>query len=165
MWIAKAVQISLLLGAVTSLGARQASAQNFHETFEARCMACHGHAGEFARTSLSLSNGKVVGSRGKELGTFLSTHQGGLSPEEIESFLDVFKMQLQSAGFFRERCLTCHGRAYEFTRLNLIMRGGDLMGRYSGLDVQQFLLGHARMSKGEADAMYSALVDIWFGLR
>ena len=41
------------------------AAEDFHELFEERCAGCHGHAGNFARTSLELVEGKL---RGRESG-------------------------------------------------------------------------------------------------
>lgn len=165
MWVMKFLQIGLLLGGFAALNGSPAHADNFHDTFEARCTACHGHAGTFARTSLRLRGGKVVGLNGSDLRAFLTVHQGGLSPEDVEIFLSVFEAQLKSAGFYQQRCKTCHDRAYEFARLNLIIRNGDLMGRYSGHDVRQFLLGHARMTQAEADEMYATLMTLRRGVR
>ncbi|WP_299879069.1 hypothetical protein [uncultured Sulfitobacter sp.] len=141
------------------------SADDFHQTFEARCMKCHGHSGDFARRMLTLKDGNVLGGEEQHLRPFLERHQGGLSTTEIALFLDTFKTQLSSESFFQDRCYTCHGRAYTFVRLNLIQRDGVLIGRYTGFDTQRFLLDHARLTEREAEWMYDRLSAIWLDSR
>lgn len=153
----------ILLAAGLASGAPGA---DFHRIFEARCASCHGHAGPFARESLTESDGTLEGVRtGRAVGDFLARHAGGLEPETIAFFLDVFRAQLRSGGFYRERCAICHDRAYEFARLRLILRDGRLMGRYSGRDVADFLPGHARMTEAEAERMLEALTALRAGAR
>jgi hypothetical protein len=143
-----------------------AAAADFHQTFEARCLSCHGHAGEFARASLTENNGVLKGARsGREIAAFLRGHAGGLNPAEIDLFIVTFTRQLQSGGFFRDRCDICHDRAYDLARLRLILRDGRLVGRYSGRDMASFLPGHARMTAAEADLMLEILTELRIGAR
>lgn len=154
-------------GALLAAGlASGAGGADFHETFEARCTSCHGHAGAFARQSLTEADGTLRGQRsGRSVADFLTGHAGGLAPDEINLFVRVFAAQLRSGGFFQERCATCHGRAYEFARLRLLMQDGRLVGRYSGADIAAFLPGHANLTGDEAERMLEALTALRAGAR
>lgn len=60
-------------GAIVAAGpASVAAAADFHEIFEARCLGCHSHAGEFARGLLTEDNGVLKGARsGHEMASYL----------------------------------------------------------------------------------------------
>lgn len=154
-------------GAIVAAGlASVAAAADFHEIFEARCLGCHGHAGDFARGSLTEDNGVLRGARsGREVRAFLGSHAGGLSESEIDLFVQVFTRQLSSGAFYQERCDICHDRAYDLARLRLILQDGRLVGRYSGREMASFLPGHARMTAEEADRMLEALTELRRGAR
>ena len=158
---------SLLGGAIVAAGlASGAAAADFHQIFETRCAGCHGHAGAFARDRLTEAEGTLRSLRtGREIAPFLARHLGGLSQDEIALFIDVFRNQLLSGGFFQERCDICHDRAYELARLRLVLRDGRLFGRYSGRDMAAFLPGHARMTAEEAERMIGALSALLRGAR
>jgi hypothetical protein len=143
-----------------------AVAADFHEIFESRCLSCHGHAGGFARTSLTEVDGVLTGTRsGRDVADFLHRHAGGLSPPEITLFVGVFIAQVNSGGFYKARCDICHEQAYDLARLRLIQREGKLVGRYSGRDMASFLPNHARMTAEEADRMLQALTALRMGAR
>ena len=154
-------------GALIAAGlATGASGADFHQIYEARCLSCHGHAGEFARRSLIELDGVLTGARsGRDVTSFLRRHAGGSSPSEITLFVGVFIRQVNSGGFYKERCEICHDRAYDLARLRLIQRAGRLVGRYSGRDMANFLPNHARMTAGEAARMLEALTALLMGAR
>jgi len=154
-------------GALIAAGlASGAVAADFHEIFEARCLSCHGHAGECARTSLAEINGALTGVRlGREVADFLHRHAGGSSPSEIALFVDVFISQVNSGRLYEERCDICHDRAYELAWLRLILRDGRLTGRYSGRSMADFLPGHVWMTADEAARMPEALTALRMGAR
>jgi hypothetical protein len=157
-WLGGAlIAVGLISGAV---------AADFHEIFEARCFSCHGHAGEFARTSLTETDGVLTGiGSGRKVADFLRGHAGGSSWSEIALFVGVFTQQLKPGGFYQDHCEICHDRAYELARLRLILRDGRLMGRYSGRDMASFLPGHALMTADEAARMLEALTALRMGAR
>ena len=160
--------IRIWLGGVTIAAGLtfRAAAADFHKTFESRCFACHGHAGDFARGSLTEEIGILSGIKsGRNVGAFLHSHGGGLSPSDIDLFIETFTGQLHSGGFYQDRCKICHDRAYELARLRLIMRDGRLVGRYSGRDMARFLPGHARMTDEEARRMLETLTALRQGKR
>ena len=154
-----------LIAAVLATGAAEAGQTDYHDLFEKRCLACHGHAGDFARETLRVEPDGVVGSRGQPLEQFLSRHQGGLAKEDIGPILEMFRRQIESGALFRERCAICHDTAREFARINLILRDGVLIGRYSDREVAPFLVGHARLTASQAAEMTQALTAILGGAR
>jgi hypothetical protein len=157
----------LLAAGLASGFAADTRAEDFHQTFEARCAGCHGHAGDFARAHLTEgADGALEGvTTGRNVADFLRRHAGGLSGAESAQFITVFRRQLGSGAFYRERCDICHDRAYELTRLRLVLRDGKLIGRYSGRDMAEFLPGHARMTPDEAQRMLEALTALRQGAR
>jgi hypothetical protein len=56
--------------------------------FKDKCASCHGSASEFARASLLIKDGFLVGkSKGHKVADFLQSH-GQLKPDEIPAMLD-----------------------------------------------------------------------------
>ncbi len=130
-----------------------------HTLFEARCLRCHGHAGEFARERLRLDGDKVVGKRlRKDIGTFLLRHQGGLTTTEAAGLYEAFLRQLMAGGLFKTRCGACHRQARELARLELILADRNLIGRYSGRDMASFLRQHGNRTEEEAVLLYDMLL-------
>lgn len=154
---------------VTSLFAGSVVAEDasgdFHDIFEQRCLECHGHSGEFAREVLDLKDGVVVNKQGQPIEPFLTQHRGGLTPGELTLFLRVFANQLADGAMFQDRCIICHARAHEFVRLNLFLRDGFLVGRYSDHRVDAFLKNHANLQEAESERMAAALKAIYEGGR
>ena len=148
--------IRLLFLAVT-LSAPVARAADFHQLFEDRCLECHGHSGPFVSQTLQIVDDRITGRDGQPVATFLTTHAGGLDPATLDLFLLNFRHQIESGSLFRKKCLTCHDRAYEFTRLNLAIRDDRLIGRYSGRDVGRFLQDHGRLTPAEQQVMLDSL--------
>lgn len=142
-----------------------ARATDFHEVFEDRCTSCHGHAGTFAREKLAIVDGILVSSRGKPLTSFLKRHAGRLTLDEIALFEDVFKKQITSDGLYEKRCTICHDSARTLARLELAVRDGVLIGRYTGQDIGEFLQQHGRLTAAEAKQMTVALEAILRGER
>lgn len=155
--------ISIAGGALYSLTAK---ALDYHALFEARCGACHGHAGDLARAKLIFVDGALIGREtGNDIRIFLSAHYGGLSIDESAALYDMLFRQVAAAGFFRERCGICHVRARDLTKANLIVVGSELHGRYSGRDMAAFLPGHGRLDAEEAAFIHAVLLRITQGRR
>lgn len=159
--------LSLTLALLLSLApATTGAAEDFHELFEARCTGCHGHAGDFARENLVLSDGVLRGREsGQVIAPFLRRHKGGLDAEQTALFVEVLTKQVEAGGLFQQDCAICHPRARGLVRSSLILRDGRLFGRYSGNDIQTFLLHHGRATPEEAALLYDALHGIALGRR
>jgi hypothetical protein len=121
-----------------------------HKLFEEKCGRCHEHAGTFAREKLTLENGEVLGLRsGKSVRKMLAGHYGELSNLEVDLILDMFRRQIESGGLFERKCRFCHNPASDFARRTLILRNGQLFGRYSGQSVEDLLTYHGRLEVDE----------------
>jgi len=154
------IPASALIAAAFFLTAPDAGAGGLdtHRLFEQRCGGCHGHAGDLSRERLSVTGGVLLGrDSGREIRTYLSDHYGSLGAGDIASLIEAFTLQIRMNGLFRDRCLICHGRAAEMARLRLIMSGGRVVGRYTGNDIEDFLLGHGRLNADEADLIVEML--------
>ena len=137
-----------------------------HALFEARCGACHEHAGDLARDNLVVVEGALVGRKtGNDIRAFLPAHYGQLSADESAVLYDMLLRQVAAAGFFKERCSICHVRARDLVRADLVVVGGELRGRYSGRDMAAFLPGHGRLDAEEAAFMHDVLSRIAQGRR
>lgn len=139
------------------LSAPMAGAADFHQLFEERCLNCHGHSGPFVSQTLQIDEGRIVGRSGQPVTEFLQTHAGGLDDDTLALFLRNFRHQIESGSLFRTKCMTCHDRAYEFTRLNLSLKDGTLVGRYTGRNIADFLRTHGRLTPEEQTTMLETL--------
>ncbi|MDH3580935.1 MAG: hypothetical protein OEM91_09965, partial [Hyphomicrobiales bacterium] len=131
-----------------------------HAVFEERCSRCHTeHGADFARKSLSIAaDGTVVSKASREpVARLLDGHAGDPSPAEIAALIDMFARQLGSAGLFRRKCVNCHKRAVTLARRMLVVREGDLVGRYTGNRMTAFLANHGRLEDNEIEIMTQML--------
>lgn len=130
-----------------------------HRLYEQNCGGCHApHAGDFAHDNLVRSDGKTVGRKsGAELRAFLGAGHGRLTQDEIEAIVAHLNSILKSGRLFREKCLICHDRAVEFARLQLAMKDGELIGRYSKRNIERFLASHGRLEADQVPLMVEVL--------
>lgn len=130
-----------------------------HQLYEQRCGGCHvAHAGTFVHESLIASEGGVFGrSSGDELGAFLRAGHGEVSAKEIEAIIEHFTSILRSGRLFHKKCRICHDRAVILARRELIMKDGELIGRYTRRNIRQFLLDHGRLNADELPKLLDAL--------
>lgn len=69
------------------------SGQLFHE----KCLICHDRAAQFARITLEIEDGRLVGRySGRDIKQFLKTH-GRLETGEVSKIMTVLKRQLEIA--------------------------------------------------------------------
>ncbi len=127
--------------------------------FQERCGRCHDEAGRFAAAHLSVDDG-VLRARhtGQVLQSFLPGHPGRLDAAEREALVATLTMIVTSGGQFRQRCAVCHGHAEAFARGQLVIRGGRLLGRYSGRDIEAYLPGHGRLD-AEGAAFFATVLQ------
>lgn len=146
----------LHLAAVNGVSAQQIDQ---HALYESRCAGCHeSHAGKFVRANIDLVDGVLVGrGSGRSARALLESGHGRLSPEEVD-VLFTHLASIQSSGFvFQDKCAICHVTAAELARASLILRDGELYGRYSGRDITEFLAGHGRLGSEEVPDMLNVL--------
>ena len=124
------------------------SATDLHRLWEERCGECHGESAQFVRGSLRVIDGRLQGKRpGTDLRVFMLRHRGGLPESHAPAVYDMLLAQATTPPRFREQCGICHVRAADLARESLILRDGDLVGRYSGRRVSEFLHGHGRLDE------------------
>ncbi len=130
-----------------------------HQLYEQNCGGCHApHAGEFVPDNLVHSDGNTVGRKsGVELRAFLEAGHGRLTQDEIMAIVAHLNSILKSGQLFREKCLICHDRAVKFARLQLTLKDGELVGRYSQRNIGQFLTSHGRLESDQVPQMVDVL--------
>ena len=137
----------------------EAQPPDAHMLFETRCGRCHDHAGDLARETLLIENGELVSKKnGRRLLDFLPSHFGNLEDDEIDVLSETFKRQISSDGLYQKKCRDCHESARDLAQRELILRNGQLIGRYTGADIRRFLTYHGRLSDAEQTIVYDRLV-------
>lgn len=151
--------IPLLVAGLLPL--QPAGAADLHALWDRQCGGCHGHAGDFARKSLRVVDGRLVGATlGDRLADYLTTHNGGYSPEVIAAMVEMLESQARTPELFRSACAECHGLAAQFVRESLTTRGGVLVDRRTGRPVADALAGHGGLDGAEAALMVDVLTRI-----
>lgn len=130
-----------------------------HKLYEESCAGCHApHARDFVFESLFATDAGLVGKRsGGSLQAFLDAGHGRLSPVEVEVLVDHFLSIQRSGRLFHKKCKICHVSPVELAQLELVLRDGRLVGRYSGRDTAQFLSGHGRLTAAEVPIVMDVL--------
>lgn len=152
------VVIFLIAGAAQNAAAF-GQAIDPHRLYEQRCSGCHAeHAGDFVHENLVRSDGDIIGRQsGRELRAFLEAGHGALSLGEIVSLVTHLTSIQRSGRLFHDKCFICHNRAVDFARHTVLMEDGELIGRYSGRNIEQFLLTHGRLKNDEVPRMVEVL--------
>lgn len=146
-----ALEASVLWGAsILAPPALGAGGVDLHRLWEDRCGDCHGHAGDFARAFLSVSEAQLRGRHPyRDLRLFLGNHY--LADSEVEAVYNMLFAQASLPGRFKGACGGCHGTAAKLVRDALELRGGALYGRNSGPSVRSFLQQHSPIGPDEVD--------------
>lgn len=147
-----------LLPALFALLASAAAAaeRDLHAYWDDRCRDCHGDAGSFARATLDVRQGRLVGiHHGDDLERFLRNHY--LADELVAPVMQMLQAQATTSPVFKEKCSECHGAASEFARKALLMKDGTLTGRASGRPVQDYLRRHGGLAPEQVAPMVKTL--------
>ena len=144
-----------LLAALLSAPAAQA-APDLHDYWDTRCRECHGDAAAFARSTLRVEGGRLLGRHHTEgLATFLRQHY--LTDDLLAPVMQMLQAQATTAPVFKEKCAGCHGNAATFARESLVMRDGVLVGRASGRAVRDYLQRHGKLTAAQVGPMVATL--------
>ncbi len=131
----------LLLLLLTLAGASAARGFDAHFYWENHCAECHGHAGAFARSRLSLAEGVLAsGHWGTGVDRFLANHH--TSPDMLPAVMDMLTAQVATDPVYADRCAACHGPAADLVRQGLARGADGLVLRRRGQPVASFLAGH-----------------------
>lgn len=132
------------------------AATDLHAYWDARCRECHGDAAAFARSTLRVEGGRLLGRHHADgLATFLRNHY--LTDDLVAPVLQMLQAQATTAPLFKEKCAGCHGSASAFARESLEMRGGVLIGRASQRPVRDYLQQHGKLAPSQVAPMVATL--------
>lgn len=144
---------ALLAGPAAAAGE---PARDLHAYWHDRCLPCHAEAGAFARSTLAVVDGKLVGRHHRDdLGRFLRQHY--LSDDLVAPVMAMLAAQAAAAPRFKDQCSGCHGSAAEFARKSLRIEQGVLRGRSSGKPVADTLAQHGGLAPADVPAMVKTL--------
>jgi mono/diheme cytochrome c family protein len=149
----------LLLVLLTLAGASAARGFDVHVYWENHCAECHGHAGAFARSRLSLEEGVLAsGHWGTGVDRFLANHH--TSADMLPAVVEMLTAQVATDPVYENRCTACHGAAAVLVRENLARGPDGLVLRRSGQSVEAFLARHGGLTPAEARALAERLAGI-----
>ena len=132
------------------------SGLDLHWLWHNHCADCHGHAGEFSRKFLNVSDGELQGAHHvHDLRQFLSNHY--LAGNEVDAVYNMLLAQANTQASFKDECSSCHDSAAEFIRAELVLRDGVLVSRISGRPVGEFLIDHQGLKPDDADFFLGVL--------
>lgn len=129
---------------------------DLHDYWDKRCKDCHGHAGPFARSTLRVEQGRLVGRHhGEDLGRFMQNHY---LTEELQAPVTAMLIaQASNSPLFNERCTACHGSAADFARKSLVLKDGVLTGKLGNRPVGEFLGRHGGLAPADIPPMVDTL--------
>ncbi len=136
--------------------ATAAAERDLHAYWDDRCKECHGDAGAFARKTLHVRQGRLVGAHhGADLERFLQNHY--LADDLVAPVMQMLQAQATTSPVFKEKCSECHGAASEFARKALVMKDGTLTSRTSGRPVRDYLRRHGGLAPEQVAPMVTTL--------
>lgn len=153
------LRTGILLMAVLAMPAARASGLDLHWLWDDRCGACHGHAGDFARQSLSVSNAQLQGRHHvNDLRQFLDNHY--LAGNEVDAVYNMLLAQAGNQARFKGECAGCHESATTFVRNSLELRNGVLYSRNAGFPVRGFLDHHRGLNPDDVEFFANLLTRV-----
>lgn len=150
----KLLSLAILLSCLVS-GRAATPDRDLHAYWDQRCQSCHGHAGEFARRTLTVEDGRLMGRHHRQdLDRFL--HQHYLADDLVAPVKAMLMAQLSAAPLFAQKCAGCHGSAADFARKSLVLKEGVLVGA-SGRPVARTLASHGELTPEEVTLVVQSL--------
>ncbi len=139
----------------------RSAGRDLHDYWDTRCKDCHGDAGDFARRTLHVEQGRLAGRHhgAADLDRFMRNHY--LTDELVAPVTAMLLAQTVTAPLFQERCGACHDTASAFARMSLTMQGGLLIGKASGRAVQEVLRSHGGVAPAEIAPMVETLTRVF----
>lgn len=130
--------------------------RDLHAYWDGRCKDCHGDSATFARSTLRVEQGRLLGRHhGAELSNFLQHHY--LADELVAPVTAMLAAQVATPPLFKQHCAGCHDSAADFARKSLALQGGVLTGKASGKPVADYLRSHGGLPPAEIPAMVKTL--------
>ena len=137
--------VTLLISPVAS-----ADGVDLHALWDSRCAQCHGHAGEFSRKFLTVSESRLQGRHHvDDLLKFMHNHY--LSESEVGAVYNMLLAQTSTPPRFSKECSQCHGTAANLVRNSIELRYGVIFSRKSGHPIRNFLNKHMGLSADDVE--------------
>jgi mono/diheme cytochrome c family protein len=150
--------VTIVLALASAVGTGAAD-RDLHDYWDTRCRGCHGHAGAFARSTLRVDKGRLVGAHhATNLDQFLRNHY--LTDELVAPVTAMLTAQVQTLPRFQTHCAGCHDSAAEFARRSLTLRAEVLTGKAGGRPVAETLREHGGLAPVDAAAMVDTLTRV-----
>lgn len=119
----------------------QTEARDALAMWDSRCEECHGDPAIFSSKYLWNIDGQLQGVHHVDnLNLFLRNHY--IPKHEIEAIRNMLLSQANSPLRFKAECSSCHGDAIEFVDTSIWVRGSEITGLKSGMDISEFLPTH-----------------------
>ena len=135
------VSIAILLLALIPI---EASSRDAQAIWNSRCEECHGDSSKFASKYLWDIGGQLQGQHHIDnLNLFMGNHY--IPDHEIEAIRNMLLAQANSPLRFKAECSGCHGDVKEFVEKSIWVRGSEITGLESGMDISEFLSTHQEL--------------------
>jgi len=132
---------------------------DLHWLWDNRCAECHGHSAEFSRTFLRVTDGQLQGSHHtRDLKLFMRNHYA--PDREVDDIYAMLLAQATTAPRFKNECSNCHDSASQFVRNSIVLQHGELVGRESGVSVNQFMQTHRRLKQDDVEFFMNLLTRV-----
>lgn len=144
--------------AIAAFGAAPAADtdRDLHRYWDTRCKDCHGDAGPFARRTLQVQDGRLIGTHHEQnLDLFLQHHY--LTADLVAPVTRMLAAQVATPPLFAQHCSACHTNAAEFARKSLTLRGDVPVGLRSGRPVADYLKTHGGLALDEIPIVVETL--------
>ncbi len=118
-----------------------AAATDIHWLWDDRCAECHGHAADFSRSFLRITENQLQGRHHlRDLRLFLGNHY--TPRRDVNAVYAMLLAQVQTPPRYRDECSACHGGAAAFIRAAIILREGALWSRATNQSINQLMQTH-----------------------
>lgn len=122
----------------------EADSRDAKAIWDSRCEECHGDPAKFSGKYLWNIEGRLQGRHHIDnLDLFMRNHY--IPEHEIEAIHNMLLEQANSPVRFKAECGGCHGDANEFVGKSIWVRGGEITGLESGMDISEFLPTHQEL--------------------
>lgn len=153
--------ILLVLSSIVSFSAGSADGIDIHRLWDDRCIECHGHAAQFSRQALTVSDGELQGRHHTDdLRIFMQSHYLNMELNEVDLFYNMLLAQASTEPRFEQQCSDCHGSVADFVRESLELCNGVVCRSDSGRPVRSFLDSHRNLEQEEVDFYMDLLTRV-----
>ena len=133
----------------------EADSRDAQAIWDSRCEECHGDPARFSSKYLWNIEGQLQGRHHIDnLNLFMRNHY--IPKHEIEAIRNMLLDQANSPVRFKTECGGCHGDANEFVGKSIWVRGSEITGLESGIDISEFLPTHRELQPEDV-AFYQKL--------